>query len=129
MAGSKVSRCDLLLHRCFDATAIHREWAAGMEVAALRRVERAWQFAFHRLETAFPRFDAWYFGKQRLCVGVIGTPENFLDRRLFYNPAEIHDRDPVGDVFDDAKVMADKEIGQIQLVAQLHEKVDDLRLN
>ena len=43
--------------------------------------------------------------------------------------SQIHDRDPVGNVAHDQKVMGDKEIGQTEFVLQLVEHVDDLRLD
>jgi DNA-binding transcriptional LysR family regulator len=43
--------------------------------------------------------------------------------------AEIHHRDPVADMGDDGEIMGDEEVGQPQLVLQVHEQVHDLRLN
>ena len=43
--------------------------------------------------------------------------------------AEIHDADSVADVFDNCKVMGDKEIGQAQLLLQILKHIHNLRLN
>lgn len=59
---------------------------------------------------------------------MIGPLEDFLDSRLFHDPPEIHDGNAVGDVLDDAQIVADKQVGEILLVAQFHEQVDDLCL-
>ena len=41
----------------------------------------------------------------------------------------MHDRDPVGDVADDADVVGDEDVGEAELVLQVLEQVDDLRLD
>jgi hypothetical protein len=43
--------------------------------------------------------------------------------------AEIHDGDTGGDVLDDRKIVADEHVGELELAAQVHEQVEDLRLN
>ena len=43
--------------------------------------------------------------------------------------AVVHDRDPVGDVADDADVVGDEEVGEAELVLEVVEQVDDLRLD
>ena len=43
--------------------------------------------------------------------------------------AEVHHRDPVGDVADHAEVVRDEQIRQAELVLKLLEQVDDLRLH
>ena len=43
--------------------------------------------------------------------------------------AEVHDRDPVADVLDDAHVVGDEEVGQPELALELLEQVQDLRLD
>ena len=44
-------------------------------------------------------------------------------------PAEIHHRDPVGHVPDHGQVVRDEDVGQAELVLQLLQQVDDLRLH
>src|SRR5882672_4853868 len=50
-------------------------------------------------------------------------------RRDLHHAAEIHDRDPVGDVTDDSEIVRDEEIGECEFVLELLKQVDHLRLN
>src|SRR5260221_275814 len=43
--------------------------------------------------------------------------------------AEVHDRDAVADVANDRQVVSDEEVRELELVLQLLEEVDDLRLD
>ena len=43
--------------------------------------------------------------------------------------SQIHDYDPVADMFNHAEVMADEQIGQIHVVFQVHEQIEDLGLD
>ena len=43
------------------------------------------------------------------------------------DPAEVHDRDAVGDVADEREVVRDEEVGQPEVALQRLEQVDDLR--
>ena len=45
------------------------------------------------------------------------------------NPAEIHDRDTISDVPDDAQIMRHEQIGEVHLGAQIHEQVEHLCLD
>ena len=58
----------------------------------------------------------------RVRVDLLGGPD--LD-----DLAEVHDRDPVGDVADDAEVVGDEDVGEPELVLKVVEQVDDLRLD
>ncbi len=40
--------------------------------------------------------------------------------------ALVHDRDPVGDVADDADVVGDEDVGEAELLLEVVEQVDDL---
>ena len=42
---------------------------------------------------------------------------------------EIHDGDAVGQVLDDAEIVGDEKVGEVELRAQVHEQVQDLRLD
>ena len=50
-------------------------------------------------------------------------------RRDFDDPAEIHDCDAIGDVPHDREVVRDEQIREVELLLQLLEQVDDLRLD
>ena len=60
---------------------------------------------------------------------MVGLAEELLGGGGLDDPAQIHDHDAVGDVLDHREVVADEEVGQAQLVAQLHEEVQHLRLD
>mgnify|MGYP000902678350 CR=1 FL=1 len=45
------------------------------------------------------------------------------------DPAQVHDRDAVRDLPDDRQVVRDEDVGDPELVLQVLEQVDDLRLN
>jgi len=49
--------------------------------------------------------------------------------RHLHDATDVHHRDSVTDVPDDAQVMGDKKVGEIKLTLQFDEQVEDLRLN
>ena len=55
--------------------------------------------------------------------------EEGVRRGALDDAAEIHDRDAVADMLHHADVMADEQIGEPKLALELHEQVDDLRLD
>ncbi len=61
--------------------------------------------------------------------GCSGTRVQLVDGRDLDDPAEVHDRDPVGDVADDAEVVRDEHERQPQLALQVAQEVQDLRLD
>ena len=61
--------------------------------------------------------------------GWIGLCVELLGGRELHHLAEVHDRDPVGDVAHDAEVVGDEHVAQPELVLQLVEQVDHLRLD
>jgi hypothetical protein len=61
-------------------------------------------------------------GMQRLAVELLGAAE-------LGKVAEIHHRDAVADVLDDREVVRDEQIGEPELLLQIHHQVDDLGLD
>ena len=59
---------------------------------------------------------------ERVLVDGVGRPE-------LHDLAQVHDRDPVGDVADDAEVVGDEEVGEAELLLQVLEQVEDLGLD
>ncbi len=49
--------------------------------------------------------------------------------RGLHDPAEVHDRDPVGDVPDHRQVVRDEQVGQAELLLQVLQQVDDAGLD
>ena len=61
--------------------------------------------------------------------GWIGFEDELVAGRYLHQLAEVHDRDPIGDVADHREVMCDEYVGQPELVLELLEQVDHLRLD
>ena len=64
-----------------------------------------------------------------IVYGCSGFVVELVRRRDLDDRAEIHDGDPVGDVPDDREVVRDEEIGELEVVLQRLEQVEDLRLD
>ena len=67
--------------------------------------------------------------EQRPGVGVAGCGEQLVGGGGLDDPAEVHHRHAVGDVLDDPEVVGHDEVGEVELVLQPLEQVDDLRLD
>ena len=67
--------------------------------------------------------------EQRVRVRVPRAREELVGRRDLDDLAEVHDGDPVAHVADDREVVRDEEVGEPQLVLQVGEQVEDLRLD
>ena len=52
-------------------------------------------------------------------------------RRLAHldDPSQIHHRDPAADVLDQAEIVRDEQVGQLQSLLQFHQQIHDLRLH
>ena len=55
--------------------------------------------------------------------------EDRVDRAELDDPAEIHHQHPVADVAHDVEVVADEDIGQVELALQRAQQVEHLRLD
>ena len=55
--------------------------------------------------------------------------KQFPCRTNLNNLSEIHHGHSVRDMLDDADVMADEQVGQVQLLLEVEEQVDDLGLD
>lgn len=129
MTGRGASVCDLYQRWNFNAAALHRERAARMECASARRIDGAGHLTLDgRLEPNPCRVRHRCSGDQRLRIRVHRFGEQRLAGRNLYDPPQIHDCDAVADMLDDAEIMRDKHEGDAQLLLQIHEQVQDLRL-
>ena len=125
-----MARLDLTLDGSLLLTALHAVRAAGVELAALRRVGGGGDGAFeHDALHLHRRVGDGDGGEERLRVGVEGIAEDVFLRAILHEVAEVHNADGVGDVLNNGKVVADEEVGQLVLILQLVQQVDDLRLN
>ena len=61
--------------------------------------------------------------------GCTGREEELVGGAELDDLAEVHDRDPVGDVAHDAEVVRDEDVGEVELVLQVVEQVEHLRLD
>ena len=55
--------------------------------------------------------------------------EQFIGRRHFDDAAQIHDDDAIAEMLDHAEIVADEQIGEVQILPQVHEQVENLRLD
>ncbi len=111
---------------------IRRVAAARVEGAARRRPRRIGDLARKADARAGPPqagIGHRHGGEQRLGVGVLRIGEERRRRRFLDDAADIHHRDPVRDVLDDREVVRDEEIGEAELVLQVLEQVESLRLH
>ena len=127
--------------RCVWLAAISRNAGVSTEQRGIACGQRGWKWqpdggssglGISPLTAVKRRLRASIRGtsaSKRLRVGMVGAGEDFLGRRGFHDPAEIHDHDAVRQVLDDAKVVTDEQVGQIKPRTQIHEQVQDLRLD
>ena len=66
--------------------------------------------------------SAWVYG----CVGCSKTLADLAD---LHDPAQVHHRDPVGDVPDHREVVGDEQVGQAELGLELVQQVDHAGLD
>src|SRR3954471_9863583 len=67
--------------------------------------------------------------QQGLSIGMSRSAVDVVPRADLDDLAQVHDRHPVGDVTHDGEVVSDEEVGEIQLLLQVLEQVDDTRLD
>ena len=107
----------------------HRLRAARVEVATRRRIHRRRDLAADRHEAAVAPVQPRHLVEQGLRVGMQRRREQRRGRRHLDDAAQVHHHDPVGQMAHDAQVVADEQIGQAELLAQVHEQVQHLGLD
>ncbi|WP_246752902.1 hypothetical protein [Sinorhizobium sp. BG8] len=65
-------------------------------------------------------------GKERPGIGMARVREDLPDASLLHNPARIHDRDPITDLCDDAKVVRDHQDRYARCLLKLPHQMQDL---
>ena len=123
----------LHLERRLDrvAGALHEARAAGVEAAARRRIDRAGDVALEhdRVCGCGPGPGRPREGRQqRRAVGVVGRVEIVTVGRLDHL-AEVHHVDLVGHPAHDVEVVGDEQVGEVELLLEVFEQVDDLGLH
>ena len=104
--------------------------AARMEAAPRRRVDRARHISLQDDPLLLTiRIRDRNRREKRPGIGVLGIPVNRLAIGDLHDFAQVHDRYAVADVFDHPKIVRDEKIGEVHLLLELLEKIDDLRLD
>ena len=113
VAGRKVSATHVGKLRILLAASIDHERTAGMKATTGRRVEGAGLLTFedtvrflvgHRFGNRFQESPG---------IGVRGIAKELGCRRQLDDLSQVHYRDPIACVLDDAKVVSDEEIGKM----------------
>lgn len=95
---------------------LHTAIAAGMEFAALRRIDRAGDIpAQNNAVRMCVRIGHGYGGKERFRIRVHGIIKDILRGGVLDKASQIHDAHIVGNVFDDGKVVRNKDVREVQL--------------
>jgi hypothetical protein len=68
-------------------------------------------------------------GEQELRIGVQGTAEKVLSAGHLHNLSHVHDGDAIADVFYNPEIVRDEQVGETELVSQVHQEVQNLRLD
>ena len=71
----------------------------------------------------------WYGGEEALGVGVGGGTGDLVGGAFLHELTVLQNGDLVADVLDDGEVVSDEEIGEVELVLEIHKEVDDLGLD
>jgi len=94
--------------------------AAGVKGASAWRIKRIGealrQIQFWKSKARVGRQDR---ADERLRIRMPGRFEDIVLRAQFHDTPHVHDRDPVGHVVKDAKIMGDENIGQLQGSSQI----------
>ena len=73
--------------------------------------------------------NLWHRRDQGHGVRVLRLGEDTIDRTNLNNRAEVHHGDAIREVADNVEVVADEEVGEPLLVAEVGEQVEHLALN
>ena len=73
--------------------------------------------------------ESWYGGEEALGVGVGGMVGDLFGGAFLDEFAVLQNGDLVADMLDDGEVVGNEEVGETELVLQVHEEVHDLGLN
>ena len=110
------------------AAALDHIGAAGVEAAAGRRIERARHLALqHDAAALCLRLGHRDRRQQRAAIGMARRGEQRLRVRGLDDDAEIHHRDPVGDVLHHGEIVRDEDVGEAEPVLQVAQQIEDLR--
>src|SRR3982751_2461632 len=106
--------------RCAFPAARHHRRASRMEVAPRRRIEWRWDLPLDRHVRALLWLHAPDFGEERLRVRMAGRGEERVRGCSLDDAPEVHDDDAVREEADDAEVVTDEQVSEIERLPQLH---------
>ncbi len=127
-----VGRADIPPFGLPRAAFIDGDRAARVEYTAARRAQRARHVAQENDALALTFHLGVRDGHSRqesLRVRVQRVLEDRVPVRQLHHVAEVHHAHAVADVADDREVVRDEQVRQVELVLQVLEQVDDLRLD
>ena len=120
----------LLGHAALGVAELLAQPAAGVEAAAGRRRGRRGHVALQdEALLATARVGVGDRRQEGDRVRVARVAVELLDRALLDELAEVHHADPVAEVLDDREVVADEEVRQVEVAAQVEQQVQDLALD
>src|ERR1700682_2070019 len=103
---------------------------ASAKTASRRRVPRGRHIAFQNYAvTPGPRIRYWNRRQKGLCVRVQRAQVELCSAGDLYNPTQIHDGDPIGDVLNHGESVRDEEISKPKLLLQILQEVYHLGLH
>ena len=114
--------------RLFLGTALLCKWTARMEATAAWRIDGTRHVPLKHNALASAR---WIRRRRQQGprVRMSGVAVQSGRRGNLDDLAQVHHRDAVADVLDHAQVVRDEEVGELELVLQVEEQVEDLRLD
>src|SRR5438552_12539639 len=113
MTAHEVVGRDLFQYRGFLPANGLRILAPGMEMTTRRGIRRVGYFALENDPIgAKARIRYGDRRQEGLGIGVLRRREQLFGGRGLHDPADIHHRDTLADVLDDAQVVSDEEIGK-----------------
>ena len=131
MARGPMPRHHLAQRGHVVVAARHHVRAARMEVAARRRIDRARHIPREDHPLAPPRAGLRDRHRRQQRLGV--RMQRHLEQAGLVggldDAAQIHHRHAVADVLHHRQIVRDEQIGQLELVLQVHQQIDDLRLD
>src|SRR5439155_4361570 len=133
MARRGVIAAELVERRRVDvAVALDEAWAARVEPARARRIDRVRDVALEDnllAGAALLRIGDGYGREERARVRMLRRVVELVAIGELDGVTEIHDHHAVGDVADDVQVVRDEDVGECKLALQVLEQVEDLRLH
>ena len=131
VAGHKMARLPLHNGGLLRGTDVHTLGAAGVEGAALGGIHGAGHIALqHRLcGVLLSDLQSGNGGQQRIGIGVKRVVEKLLALGQLADVTQVHDHDAVTEMLDHTQVMGDEKVGEMFLLTELIEKLEDLGLD